>query len=211
MSLFPAILCASVLIAAGCGNQTVRFSESWPTAHPEGDTASLYEETTEAWTRRGTLRAGTRDLGSQLLEVHATFLAPQWRQASWARQCDVQRLGASSKEALQKEHQEKLATSYQAKLIVTTYYPEHNELHRESSIWRIVLLDERGTEVEASLIEKDRRPREIIKAEFPHFGDFSQAYLVTFPKTTALLRGKRFALRLSSTLGVVDLEWIAAK
>ena len=82
-------------------------------------------------------------------------------------------------------------------------------MHRDDSIWRVALIDANGNETLAKSIERDRRPRQLIGAEFDNFGDFAEAYRVTFPYSTELLEGHQFSLRMSSSLGTLEVDWVA--
>lgn len=199
MKRLSIVLCCALLSCTSTA-KPVRFSEAWPTE------LKAYDQATDAWTRRALIRASAKDYGSQLLEVYATFLSTQWRAAFVQRQSELQHLSEASREKLKAGQQQEAAQSHQLKLLISTYHPEHNELHREASIWRVVLVDESGAETEAKSIEKDRRPRQLIAAEFSKFDDFAEAYLVTFPKTK-ILDGQKFSLRISSSLGAAEMLW----
>lgn len=191
------------LLSFGCGSQPspVVFSTDWPTE------IKSYEESTEDWTRRGLLRASMGNQASQLLELHATFLSTQWRASYVDRQAELQKLSPSARAEMNAEQKKIASAHHQVKLIVSTYHPEHNELHRDQSMWRIVLVDEQGNQYPAEKIEKDRRPKQLISAEFNNLGDFGEAYLATFAPTPELLSGKKFSLRISCSIGTVDVDW----
>jgi hypothetical protein len=197
------LLSLVALLLASCFQQAkpIRFTDDWPKQ------ASPYDATTKAWTRRGLLRASFSDQGSQLLELYATFLSTEWRAAYIGRQAQLQKLSKSSRNALEEEQRKRASEGYVVELLVSTYHPEHNDLHRDRSIWRIALIDSEGNEIPAEKIEKDRRPRQLIAAEFDKFGDFAEAYRVTFPRNAELLQGREFALRIGSSLGTVEVNW----
>ena len=206
-TLRPALLvvltAAAALLVASCAQNArpVRFSDAWP------DKVDSYESTAKSWTRRGLLRASFSEQGSQLVELYATFLSTEWRAAYVQRQAKVRKLSNDSRKSLEEDQRKIAADGYVVELLVTTYHPSHNDLHRDGSIWRIALVDGDGREIQAAKIEKDRRPRELIAADFKHFGDFAEAYSVTFPRSPELLQGKVFALRMGSTLGSVEVNW----
>lgn len=198
-----ALLSLAAVLLASCFQQSkpIRFTDAWPKQ------ASSYEATTKAWTRRGLLRASFTQQGSQLLELYATFLSTDWRAAYVGRQAELQKLSKAARESLEQEQRKLASEAYVVKLLVSTYHPEHNDLHRDRSIWRVALIDSEGNEIPAEKIEKDRRPRSLIAAEFEKFGDFAEAYQVTFPHSPELLQGKEFALRIGSSLGTVEVKW----
>ncbi len=197
------LVCGLLAAATGCfrASQPVHLSEDWP--KKAGD----YSDATDDWTRRGLLRASFDDQGSQLLELYATFLSTEWRAAYVQRQAELQTMSEASRKELEDAQRKIAADSHQLVLLVSTYDPKYNDLHRERSIWRVVLVDDAGNEIAATNIDKDRRPRQLISAEFKKFGDFAEAYLVTFPHAPAILSGKKFSLRVTSSLGTVQVDW----
>ncbi len=199
------ILALALTSACGAAPERVRFTSEWPTK------ASNYEDTAIRWTRQGVLRAPLSQQASQLMEVYATYLSTEWRAAYVNRQARLQKLSETRTEELATQQQEVAKTHHELQLLVTTYYSQHNDLHRERSIWRVILIDGNGNEVAAESVERDRRPREVISADFENFGDFAEAYTVRFPHTPALLTGESFSLRVSSSLGMIELDWVAQK
>ena len=197
------IVVVVALMLASCASQSrkVTFSESWPSQ------VRPYDKVTKAWTRRGLLRASLAEQGSQLLEFYATFLSTEWRAAFVQRQAELQTLSQPSQDSLEQEQRKAAAEHHQIQLLVSTYHSQHNDLHRERSIWRVVLVDSSGREIPASSIEKDRRPRQLIAAEFPKFGDFAEAYRVSFPHSKEILSSGSFSLRISSSLGTSEVSW----
>ncbi len=197
------LLASAAFLIASCmqSAKPVRFSEDWP------DKTGSYESTSKSWTRRGLLRASFADQGSQLVELYATFLSTEWRAAYVERQTRLRKLSQDSKTSLEKDQRQLASEAYVVEVLVTTYHPQHNDLHRDGSMWRLALVDDEGHEIFAESVEKDRRPRELIAAEFGNFGDFAEAYQVTFPRAPALLKGDAFALRMGSSLGSVEVVW----
>jgi hypothetical protein len=101
---------------------------------------------------------------------------------------------------------------YEVSLVMTTYERSENDLHRgDRSVWRVALVDDAGAETPPSKIVRDRRPTEVLRAEHPTLGDFATVYIVTFPRTAAVLHSgaKRVALRMWSVRGAVELVWAA--
>jgi hypothetical protein len=194
-------VCMVAPLAACGGPQAVDLSPSWP------ERADDYDDAYRAWTRHGRIRKDYQ----QVLDLYATFKAPAWRAARVAHLADTQSL---SPEARQRLHAEQVKAAeeepYEVQLLVTTHDFRENDLSRgESSIWRLVLVDDRGNEVEPVEIKRDRRPIEVLRSEYPDMGDFAMAYIVRFPRTIEVLRpdATKFSLKMASVRGAVNLVW----
>tara|TARA_R110002096_G_scaffold299503_3_gene494086 strand:- start:54898 stop:55536 length:639 start_codon:yes stop_codon:yes gene_type:complete len=201
------VILTAAFFSASCGSvdEPVNFSTEWPTKSPG------YEEAATRWTRRGVLRAPLEQQASQLMEIYATYLSNDWRAAYVERQSKLQKLNGPRKAELAGQQQQTALAHHEVELLITTYYQRHNDLHRKRSIWRVTLVDDQGNEIVAEEVERDRRPREVIAAEFEHFGDFAEAYVAKFPAAPELLSGKKFSLRVASSLGMVELDWVSKK
>lgn len=199
------ILLTFSLLACGSVDEPVRFSTDWPAKSTD------FEDISSRWTRRGVLRAPLAQQANQLMEIYATYLSTDWRAAYVDQQAGLQKLSPARKDELVGEQQASAKSHHELELLITTYYPEHNELHRKRSIWRVTLVDDQGNEIAAEQVARDRRPREIIAAEFENFGDFAEAYVARFPAVPELLSGRKFSLRVASSLGMVEVDWVSKK
>jgi hypothetical protein len=172
--------------AAACSSAPppVQLSSEWP------DRAGDYRDVTEAWTRHGNDRATGDDHITQLLiDVHATFKSPEWHAAHIAFLQKQHRLPPAEVAALTEKRRAELTGHYEVALMVATYDRRQNDLQKGArSTWRVALVDESGVEILADQILRDRRNRRVVAAEFPHIGDFHQAYIARFPRTIDLLR-----------------------
>jgi hypothetical protein len=62
--------------------------------------------------------------------------------------------------------------------MVTTWDRRENAIERgKQSVWRVVLIDEAGHEIEPLEIVKDRRPSFVVRAEFPALGELATPYM----------------------------------
>lgn len=207
-------LVAALALAAGafgCAPATppIQLSAAWPAR------AGEYRAMTRAWTRHATERAEGGASGpafEQTLDVHATFKSPEWRAAHVRFRADRLDLPPSEVAALTEREKKEDADHYEVMLLVATYDPRINELQKGArSIWRVALVDDRGAEVVASEIKRDRRPRSEIAAEYPHLGDFHEPYVARFPRSVDLLRpgARRFSLKVTSSQVGVTMTWDA--
>ena len=198
---------AALLWVGACGSAAppVELSNDWPSR------ASDYGEATERWTRHGSDSAkGSDSISSQVLDVYATFKSPEWRAAHIDFLRRTHKLPDSEVAALTSKEQAEAAERYEVALMVATYDRRTNDLQKgERSSWRVALVDQDGAEIVADQILRDRRPRDTVKAEFPHMGDFHEPYVVRFPRTVDLMRpgATRFSLKVTGPQGGVVLTW----
>ena len=191
-----------VLVACGGSPPPVRLTTDWPSE------AGDYREVTETWTRQTSLRA----VYQEVLELAATLKSPDWRAAFAARDAAHRGLTSEARQQRMAQAQAEMEGPWEVELMVTTWDRRENDLDRgKRSVWRVVLVDDSGNEIEPLEIIKDKRPPFIIREEFPAFGDFATAYLARFPRTKPLLGPdvRQLRLRLSSSRGGVSLIWRA--
>lgn len=196
-----AIACVLGTLACGAAPK-VRLTEDWP-AEP-GD----YSDVVDDWTRKGVLRAQYQEV----LELAATLKSPAWRAAHAARDAHSRGLEGEARAQRFAQAQAEAAGPFEIELMVTTWDRRENDLDRgKKSSWRVVILDDTGKEIEALEIVKDRRPPFVVRAEFPAFGDFAQAYIIKFPREAKLLGPgvKQVRLRMSGERGGLELRWDA--
>jgi hypothetical protein len=200
------VAAVAALACAGCPARTPApvLDGAWPTAPDDYDTAN------RTWTRRGTLR-GDYQL---IAEMHATLKAPPWRAAWIERTARAGRLGADGRARLDAEQRQADQEAWEVTVVLTTWDRRENDLDRGArSVWRLVLIDAAGRELDPIEIRRDRRPANVIRAEFPWYGDFSRAYQVRFPRDGEVLAPgvRRVQLRLSSTRGGIEVAWQSAR
>lgn len=205
-SLVIALIVALFSACAGAP-PPVRLSDQWPAE------AGDYREVTRKWTRSSRTIEGPDQRGrtfEQTLEVVATFKSPEWRAAYVKSRAGHHKLPPGEVAALTASEKADAAQNYEVMLLVSTYDRRLNELQKgKRSVWRVALVDGAGTEILASEIRRDRRPRSEIAAEFPDLDDFHQPYIARFPRTVDLLRPgvHRFSLKVTSAQTGVELVW----
>jgi hypothetical protein len=192
-----------LLFLAACGSAAplVRLTPEWPTEEP-GD----YTDVTETWTRATNLRGAYQEV----LELAATLKAPEWRAAYAARDADHRGLTPDARKQRIAQAQAEMEGPWELELMVTTWDRRENDLDRgKRSVWRLVLVDDAGNEIEPLEIIKDKRPAFTLRADYPAFGDFATAYIARFPRTAPVLGPgvKQVRLRMSSSRGSVELAW----
>ena len=194
------VLVSSTLAACGGSPKPVRLTTDWPAQ------VSDYDDVTEAWTRSTSMRANFQEI----LELRAVFKSPEWRAAYAARDAEHRRLDGAAREQRMAQARAEMEGPWEVELLVTTWDRRENDLDRgKRSVWRIVLVDDAGNEVEPLEIVKDKRPAPTVRADFPDLGDFATPYIARFPRTAAVMGPgvKQLRLRMSSSRGGVELVW----
>ena len=196
------LVIALALAACGPSAPPVHLTEDWPAK----DTPLPYDEITRAWTRTGVIRGQYQEV----LDLAVTFKSPEWRAAHAERDADHRGLTGEQRDQVRAQAQADMAGPYEVELMVTTWDRRENDLDRgKKSVWRVVLVDEQGKEIEPIEIIKDRRPTFTLRSEFPALGDFAVAYVARFPRQPPLLGPNTHVLRLrvSGERGGVELIW----
>ncbi|MCB9565187.1 MAG: hypothetical protein H6709_14680 [Kofleriaceae bacterium] len=193
-----------VALVAACARtpRPVSLTGAWPAQG--GD----YKRVTRAWTRAASIRAEYQ----LVAKIHATLKSPEWRAAWLARRVRTGSLGAQAQADLERREHDADAAAVEVEIILVTWDRRENDLERgDRSVWRLWLVDADGNEIPPIEVKRDKRPENIIRSEFPSFGDFSQAYVARFPRTDRIFGPgvDSVALRLSSTRGGVQLIWHA--
>jgi len=198
------VLLWSLVACAGCSvtYPSVRLTEDWPA------TIRDYRDVVVEWTRRAELRGDYQEV----CELVATLKSSEWRAAHAVHDADIRGLTGDAREQQITQSRADVAGPYELEVMLTTWDRRENDLDRgKKSVWRVVLLDENGQEIEPLEIVKDRRPAFVVRAEFPALGEFATPYIARFPRTTPMFgpTAKQIRLRMSSTRGGVEVDWTA--
>jgi hypothetical protein len=201
----PATFLFAILwLSAGCGAtpRPVRLTEDWPA------TVRDYREVTQDWTRRAELHADYQEVG----ELAVTLKSPEWRASHAVHDAELRGLTGAARDQQIAQARAEVAGPFEFEVMLTTWDRRENDLDRgKKSVWRVVLIDESGQEIEPLEIVKDRRPTFVVRAEFPSLGEFAMPYLVRFPHTAAIFgpAAKQVRLRMSSPRGGLEVAWKA--
>jgi len=199
---------ALVVAIAACGPTpvAVRTTDTWP------QQVADYDDVVAGWTRRTTLRGQYQEAA----ELLAVFESPDWRAAHAAHDAETRGLAGSARDAVFAQARADMAGPYEVEILFTTWDRKENDLDRgKRSLWKVVLVDDRGDQIEPLEIVKDKRPLYQLKAEFPTFadwptfGDFGTAYVARFAHQNPILGDnvKAIRLRISSERGGLEVVW----
>jgi len=202
--LHRSVALAAVAWLAACATPraTVRLTEDWPA------TIRSYGDVVEDWTRKSQLHVEFQEV----CELVATLRSAEWRAAHAQHDADLRGLTGEARERQLAQSRADVAGPYELEVMLTTWDRRENDLDRgKKSVWRVVLIDEAGAEIEPLEIVKDRRPTQVVRAEYPALGEFATPYVARFPRTTPLFgpTAKQVRLRISSTRGGLELAWQA--
>jgi hypothetical protein len=168
-----------------------------------GCATSHYNNVTAKWTSAGTLNGEYQ----QVLDLKATLMTEEWRVVHAERDAKHRQLDDAQRDALIAQARAEVAGPVVVELLVTTWDRKENDLDKgKRSVWRVVLVDDAGKEIEPLEIVKDKRPVNTLRAEFPAFGDFATAYIARFPHADQQ-PGHAIRLRMSGERGGVELRW----
>lgn len=200
----PGFLFAIVWLCASCGASypPVRLTEDWPA------TPRDYGAVVQDWTRKAELHVDYQEV----CELVATLKSPDWRASHAAHHAELRGLTGEARAQYITQARAEAAGPFELEIMLTTWDRRENDLDRgQKSVWRVVLIDEQGQEIEPLEIVKDRRPARVVRAEFPALGEFATPYIARFPRTAAVLgpAAKRVRLRMSSPRGGLEVVWQA--
>lgn len=188
----------------GCAQTypSVRLTEDWPSQ------VGRYSDVVETWTRRAKLRGDYQEV----CELVATLKSPDWHAAHAAQDAENRGLTGEAREQRVAQERADAAGPFEIEVMLTTWDRRENDIDRgKKSVWRVVLLDPQGHEIEPLEIVKDRRPSFVVRAEFPDLGDFATPYIARFPRSAAVFgpSTKQVRLRMSSPRGGLEVDWQA--
>jgi hypothetical protein len=154
----------------------VDFSEAARNYRPED-----YTNVLRLWTRHSKVIS---DQGT-VIEVWALYKSWEWRQAYIERYAKVYNLADSERQTLYRSQLEALRGAYEFHVAVQTTNYKWNDLEKETSPWRVSLLDARGATVAPKRIEVLKLP-ELYETEFfPYKTEFTKTYLIRFARADA--------------------------
>ena len=198
------VLCAPFPGCASSRSQTVDFSDSAKSYRNDDYTAVF-----DTWTRHAKL---VQDIGT-VVEVWATFLSWDFRQAYLAKYAKTYDLADGERESLAKSQGDTARAVYEIHLVAQSTNDRWNDLANKNSPWRLTLLDGTGAELAPTTVKIEKLPDAYESEFFPTRTPFSKTYTVRFVRTEGAgeafvgPQSGRLILRLASPVGKVEVGW----
>jgi len=148
-----------------------------------------------------------------VIETWGVFKSWEFRQAYIERYAKVYSLSESEKAALYHTQREAARQTYEFHVAVQMTNYKWNDLDKETSPWRISLVDGTGAEIAPRRVELLKLPELYETQFFPNRTEFSQTYLIRFSRAEAEAAGfggpssGRIALRIASPLAKNEIVW----
>jgi hypothetical protein len=148
-----------------------------------------------------------------VIEAWALYKSWEFRQAYVEHYAKVYSLSDAERTALYNAQREAARQSYEFHIAVQTTNYKWNDLDRETSAWRVALVDGTGAEIAPRHIEQLRLPELYESQFFPNRTEFTQTYLIRFNRAEAEAAGfvgpasGRITLRISSPMAKTELVW----
>jgi hypothetical protein len=200
-------------LLAGCGGSPRGLSLETPNRTPK---ASEYVDQVKKWTRTAHLR----DMFDEALAVHATLRSPEFRAAFAERWIEMFRIGPTEAARVREQILAEGAGTYEFHVETASHAHELNNFTTAKSVWRVVLVDDRGREVTTKEVAASRERRELeyvlypyVTQQHPNTADFVRGWRFRFPQTLpdgnplVTPETSKLILRFAGPQGSVDLVW----
>jgi len=164
---------------------------------------------------RAVMPVGGSLIVEKALEVWATFKSWDWREAYIERYASVYSLSEGDRSKLRAGQLSALHDAYEFNLTAQSANYKWNDLEKQSSPWRITLLDALGHElqVDAAVIKVQKLPEPYEREFFPAKTPFTKMYSVRFvaPANSEFvgIKSGSIILRIASPVGRIELTWRA--
>lgn len=201
-----AVACGLAAAAVSCATPSPRvdFSED-----RRNYRANDYVQVLETWSRHEKI---VRDVGT-VIELWATYKSWDFRQAYVEQYASVYNLTEGERAALVASQREAARKTYEIHIAVQTTSYTWNDLEKDSSAWRVTLIDGKGAELDPAAVEIQKLP-ELYEAQFfPYRTEFSRTYMIRFDRAEAEGAGfagpksGRITLRVASPLAKAEVVW----
>ena len=191
-------------LVSGCTPPSVDFGVA-----ARGYRGRDYNKIQKKWTRTGTLHQGV----SQILSVSGVLKSWDFRQAYLALVGESYALSLAEREQLERQERGASDTYHELFVSVAMERKRWQDLEQQQSLWKLVLVNDRGEELRPATVERVKRLTPEIVRFYPFHTRFHQAYIVRFKKELPDGRllvspeTKRLTFRLAGAPGRAELHW----
>lgn len=209
---------ATLVLAAGLGvacaapkSPTVDFSEA-ARDYRSKDYKTVYER----WTRHDT----ALHVVDSALEVWATFMSWDFREAYIERYASIYSLSDTDRRTLRQAQLESFRGGYEFHMTAQSSNYKWNDLEKKDSAWRVTLLDGLGHELTPESLRIHKLPDAYEREFFPNKTPFTKTFALRFAAPSAGGEGTAppppefkgpksgsITLRIAGPLGRVELVW----
>jgi hypothetical protein len=167
-----------------------------------------YQGVYERWTRHD---YSAHDVDKSL-EVWATFKSWDFRESYIEKYASIYSLSDAKRTELRQSQREAYQQAFEFHVTAQSAQYDWNDLEKESSPWRVTLLDAVGHELPSERVRIEKLPDAYEREFFPAKTPFSKTYSVRFimPAPGGDFTGVRsgsLTLRFASPIGRIDLHW----
>jgi hypothetical protein len=204
-------LLRAVILAAsigGCASSTPRYVDFSEANH--NYRSEDYEKVFTNWSRHA--KAVVVSQGT-VIETWGVYKSWDFRQAYIERYAKIYSLSDTEKAALYRTQREAERQTYEFHVAVQMTNYKWNDLDKDTSPWRISLVDGTGAEIAPRRVELLKLPELYETQFFPNKTEFSQTYLIRFSRAEADAAGfggatsGRIALKIVSPLAKNEIVW----
>jgi hypothetical protein len=200
-----AALALAAALGGGCAEKQVNvdFSDA-----PREYVAKDYDHVYETWTRHQQVLQEV----DVALEVWATYMSWDFREAYVERYASVYSLSDADRKKLHDSQLEASHGSYEFHVTAQATNYKWNDLEKSTSAWRTTLVDAAGHELAPEKIKIMKLPDAYESQFFPSKTPFTKTYAIRFvvpPEGSDFAGGKSgsLTLRIESPIGRVELVW----
>jgi hypothetical protein len=206
--LLPALALAAMVPLASCRPSAPRYVDFTDTRR--NFRSDDYDRVLDQWTRH---IKSIKIYEGTVIEAWGTYKSWEFRQAYIERYAAVYSLSDAERQALYNTQHEAARQTFEFHVAVQTTNYKWNDLDKETSAWRVSLVDATGAEIAPRRIERLRLPGLYETQFFPYRTEFTTTYLIRFNRVDAENAGfagpgsGRLTLRVASPMAKGELIW----
>lgn len=204
LSTLSAMLVCVVATACGSAPLTLR-------PEPRSFTAADYDHVYKSWTREVDQFAFSRL--ADVLNATATYQSWEFRWAYVVRYAEDHGMRTDDRSEMLRATLADAEEHHRFFVTLSGQRYRESDLTSDDSAWRVVMVDEDGTQTVPIEVEEVDRPGASIRTYFPSVSPFRHAFRIVFParrqdgSPTIPPHARSVRLRFTGALGTVDLEW----